>query len=115
MKKMLFTPVVPLVENPDRKYDSIYKKPRNKKEAPTGDISLMQAGDIVSYIDDRRKDRAEVSGVVEKVNTAAGVLRIAPHIYNGKEIRNGRSLIFAEVLGVQRRRSTEQVVDSPAV
>jgi hypothetical protein len=85
------------------KFEVIFKKPPlRSKDLSYGDVTQVQKGDTVSYLD---TSQARASGGVEKVNTAAGKLRVAPHTYNSYILRPGRTLDFKEILEVLRPKA----------
>lgn len=65
-----------------------------------GDLTDVQAGDIVSYFD--KHEGQYVSGVIDKVNVRAGVLRLKAAMWRGEQLRPPRRLIFDDIMKLER-------------
>lgn len=84
------------------------KDPRDKYAPfPVGTLEDIRIGDIITYYD--IPEGAGAAGVVEKINVAAGVLRLAPASYKGVQYRPPRKLMVAEIIKAERRVPDEDV------
>jgi hypothetical protein len=77
------------------------KDPKDKDALPAvGTLEDLQVGDGVSYYD--MFESARAAGVIEKINVAAGVLRLAARVYRGVQYRPPRKLTVAEIISAER-------------
>lgn len=83
----------------------IFKRARSAKETDAGDVNQVAIGDAVTYKD---TTGANAAGRVEKVNTRAKKLRVAPQMYKTYLLRPGRTLDFDEILEVTRPEVTSE-------
>lgn len=95
------------------KYRVVFKRAHPKhNELDYGDVAALQAGDTVSYAYIQGGTKAFVSGLVEKVNTQAGILRVSGCKQGKRILRPPQTLTFKDVLDVLRPK---EVLDDPAV
>jgi len=65
-----------------------------------GDLTDVQAGDVVSYFD--KHEGQYVSGVIDKVNLRAGVFRLKAAVWQGNQLRPARRLAFDDIMKLER-------------
>jgi hypothetical protein len=81
------------------KYETLYRK-GSAKFPDQGNLTDVRIGDAVSYRDDVG---AHAAGRVAKVNVAARVLRLEPHVYLEYVLRPAQVLQFDQILKLERR------------
>lgn len=102
-------------------YLTLYRRARGKGrgrrgrkvELTQGDLTDVQVGDVVSYFD--KYEGQYVSGVIDKVNIRAGVLRLKPAMWQGQQLRPPRRLSFDEIMKLEREIPEDEPTESGTV
>jgi hypothetical protein len=78
------------------------RRSRSRIPLIQGELDDIQAGDVVSYFD--KYEGQYVSGVVDKVNIRAEVLRLKALVWKGTQLRPARRLTFDDIMKLERAR-----------